>query len=698
MRITVVDILCCESLYKIIRIRKSVREVYYYSLSRSVSIILRVVSLLSHIQFKDFSEIPASRLYRNQGSCYEEQERRLTYLCDLYFEKLDDDSRFVDYCRTARLNMFLAKKQLRQSAYWLLYRPVEILVKSEFLKADDGICFVLRKSPVLHILMPMLKKPNMDVILYQYLGFSKYVMEKEEYVFDAYIKEAYFNNPIFHALKTLRELLILVVNSFCFNTFAEIKAGDYRDRKNAANIGVDKYLRLAEEDCFWVEDARIDPETIYYFEERKPAVENRLFLERDGIRRAHIVRNPIEWLSVKRSGRYDRMLVSADWSGVKRSLALYVRELASGTSFKDGEKRWQTLVLLQMRIWSELWKDIFELLGLKVLISWSDLDNMNTAKTIAADAAEGLVAGGHLSNQPLYSVQTERFYHIAFAWGPHFCSHLFGQYPHMAVVMTGFYFDRRFQEYQVKAAKIRSEYNGNFIITLMDNVFYQDSAYSVETVREMYKLFFNIIDSYPRVILFVKTKRVEVFDKTRKAIPGMDNYIRDGRIVPFIVDSDTNQPYKPACIALASDLVIGLGISSAAAESQFAGTLSFHFDLSSTSDNEFARKALGIAVFRTSDTMREVIEKQINGETAMSYETVSGYYSGLDPFRDGRAAERVGAYLRWLQDGFKAGLSRETAIAHATENYGKQWGYDKVISATSKPNNITDSDRSSQGF
>jgi hypothetical protein len=50
----------------------------------------------------------------------------------------------------------------------------------------------------------------------------------------------------------------------------------------------------------------------------------------------------------------------------------------------------------------------------------------------------------------------------------------------------------------------------------------------------------------------------------------------------------------------------------------------------------------------------------------------------LDPFRDGRAAERMGTYVKWMIDGFKSGLDRENILAEAAERYSSLWGSDKV--------------------
>jgi hypothetical protein len=54
----------------------------------------------------------------------------------------------------------------------------------------------------------------------------------------------------------------------------------------------------------------------------------------------------------------------------------------------------------------------------------------------------------------------------------------------------------------------------------------------------------------------------------------------------------------------------------------------------------------------------------------------------LDPFRDGRAAERLGTYLDWLLSGLNNGLTREKTMADAAERYCHLWGHDKVRSIT----------------
>ena len=57
----------------------------------------------------------------------------------------------------------------------------------------------------------------------------------------------------------------------------------------------------------------------------------------------------------------------------------------------------------------------------------------------------------------------------------------------------------------------------------------------------------------------------------------------------------------------------------------------------------------------------------------------SDYLDEFDPFRDGKAAQRIGTYLQWLMQGFDNGLNREKIMTDAAEQYADKWGANKVI-------------------
>lgn len=56
----------------------------------------------------------------------------------------------------------------------------------------------------------------------------------------------------------------------------------------------------------------------------------------------------------------------------------------------------------------------------------------------------------------------------------------------------------------------------------------------------------------------------------------------------------------------------------------------------------------------------------------------SPFLDRLDPYRDGRAGERMGTYLRWCLEGFDAGLDRDNVIRQANAKFNVRWGHDKA--------------------
>jgi hypothetical protein len=50
----------------------------------------------------------------------------------------------------------------------------------------------------------------------------------------------------------------------------------------------------------------------------------------------------------------------------------------------------------------------------------------------------------------------------------------------------------------------------------------------------------------------------------------------------------------------------------------------------------------------------------------------------LDPFCDKSGGKRIGTYIRWLQEGYKAKMERSAIIERANKKYAESWGADKI--------------------
>lgn len=69
----------------------------------------------------------------------------------------------------------------------------------------------------------------------------------------------------------------------------------------------------------------------------------------------------------------------------------------------------------------------------------------------------------------------------------------------------------------------------------------------------------------------------------------------------------------------------------------------------------------------------------------------------LDPFRDGQATRRLGAYIGWVYEALKDGASTEVAVASASTRFVQRWGEPGVGRALVLSGGNHSADRFGQG-
>jgi hypothetical protein len=133
----------------------------------------------------------------------------------------------------------------------------------------------------------------------------------------------------------------------------------------------------------------------------------------------------------------------------------------------------------------------------------------------------------------------------------------------------------------------------------------------------------------------------------------------------------------PAAAALAADVAVHghLFAATAGVEAALAGVPTLLMDREGWPESTLRRLGAGRVVFHGWDALwGTCLEHWQRPGGAPGFGDWSDMLEELDPFRDGRAAERMGTYLEWLLESFRAGLRRETALADAAERYAARWG------------------------
>jgi len=154
----------------------------------------------------------------------------------------------------------------------------------------------------------------------------------------------------------------------------------------------------------------------------------------------------------------------------------------------------------------------------------------------------------------------------------------------------------------------------------------------------------------------------------------------------YIYDSSgrytTSAP--PVLAGLSADVCIHghLDSGTAALECALEGLPTLLIDREGTIDSKLNDLPEGKVVFKDWPSTIDAIMEHFNTSEGISgFGDWTSIIDDLDPFRDGKAAFRMGTYLKWLIEGFDNNLDREVIMENAAERYKKQWGADKVITS-----------------
>ena len=284
-------------------------------------------------------------------------------------------------------------------------------------------------------------------------------------------------------------------------------------------------------------------------------------------------------------------------------------------------------------------------------------------------------------------------------WGAHLERDKSSRIPYY--VLTGYLGDYRFALLQEQADQIRDRIKSRGakrIIAYFDeharNHPRWNLAYSV--TLEHYSYLLTKVLENPWFGLILKPK---VPSSLRSRLGSVSELLhraeKTGRCYVF-EDGTVQGSYPPAAASLGADIAIHghLFAATAGVESALAGVPTLFMDCEGVSESPLRILGDGKVIFKDMEHLWLTCVNHWNRPKGIpGFGDWSQILDELDPFRDGRAAERMGTYLEWLTEGFKAGLPKETVLADAAERYAKLWGRDKILSVNA-PTNIKDFSKS----
>lgn len=353
------------------------------------------------------------------------------------------------------------------------------------------------------------------------------------------------------------------------------------------------------------------------------------------------------------------------------------------------ERRW---LRLQRRTYGELralWAECFAAEGIKAFVSWHRYDETHCAIADGINDIGGVMAiyqrayESHPSAETAVAADVFFVYSLAMAELERQSGSRVSY-----VVTTGYLGDCRFRLLREPARRIREvlqQRGARRILAFTDENSLDDerwhTGHSFE--REQYAFLLERVLAEPWLGLVCKPKAPASLRRRLGPVAALlDRAVETGRCVVFEQGTARGQgSYPPASAALAADLMIHghLNAGTAGLESALAGVPTLLLDRLGWPVSPLYRLGVGRVVFSDWATLwNACLEHWRRPGGIPGFGDWSPMLDEFDPFRDGRAAERMGTYLQWLLEGFRAGLDREIVMADAAQRYSARWGKDKI--------------------
>ncbi len=351
------------------------------------------------------------------------------------------------------------------------------------------------------------------------------------------------------------------------------------------------------------------------------------------------------------------------------------------------ESLWLTSKINAYHEMKSYWKTLFSTEQVKIFCTWQRFNAQHCPITDALRECGGIMAMYPRAYNPHPCPLTAVSIDVCFSYSKLDADVERRSYSNIPYhVVTGFIGDHRFSLVKPEANRVRMMLQGNGakkIIALFDENSGDDPRWHTdhEFTKGNYIVLLEKVLQEPWLALVIKPKvpgtlRRRLGDVTHI----LDRAIATGRCYIY-EESGTATSYSPAIAALSADIAVHahLCAGTAGVESALAGVPTLLVDREGWSVSPLYELGVGRVVFRDWDTLwNACLDHWASPGGIPGFGSWASIINTIDPFRDGRAAERMGTYLKWILDDLKDGLSREMAMANAAERYCMIWGQDKI--------------------
>ncbi len=334
------------------------------------------------------------------------------------------------------------------------------------------------------------------------------------------------------------------------------------------------------------------------------------------------------------------------------------------------------------------WYDFFSQVNTKLYITWCSFGGLHCAIGDALQSLGGALCLYQRSFLEFPCHETAVFSDVYFGYSKMTADvERKSQSEIPYYVVTGYLGDYRFKAVESKSCEVRKilQKNGaKHIAAYFDENSRADHRLHTghDLMRKNYAFLLEKVLECPWFGLVIKPKAPRTLrNRLGPLAPLLEQALSTGRCYLFEKGA-LHGAYPPAVAAKAADVAIHghLSAVSAGLEAALAGTPTLLYDAEGWPISKFFKLNEGKVAFKDWECLWQLCHDHWFSKGGVpAFGDWSDILDDLDPFRDGLASARAGQYLKWLLDGFKEKLPRETVLENAADRYREKWGADKVI-------------------
>ena len=596
--------------------RKKIHRIFYdsYFLPRFLNFFWK------QIKIKDINKIPIGFI---------KLEKKFFY--NLHWEKIDDFSKNAfnetkvleensNFLKKNKIDLNKYSRHLRDKCVTHAYLPIKFILFSKKFSKQKKAVYIMSKNPLNFLLEDFFK-----IKIKNYFNPFNHTFKKQKNPGDfpqySSYQIDYISPRIFIIKKIIFFLYVCVKGILKRNTFNKSKKICIELHQREINLN-------EITDLYWAKYSKTKKENMITFSYKKWDENSLKTLKKFGIANVDA---------------YTLSIFFKDFMKIIFLMPKFLFFLTKYSSF-DGWKKFNRIYFISKLAY---YNSIYKNYNINFLFSMADFDEDKLIKSQAMENNNGLTSYSHWSNFNCKQTIYHKCCDIFFTWSPHFTKTFFNEYPYRKTYYVGYPNDHIFENINLS----NEDKKENYVIGYMDNIINTDLPYHFLHIKGVYKMFFELLNKYPNLLLYTKPKTKYYYEKFVETSHEMKKFINEGRVVSFF-GSGFNVKMSPAKFSNKCNLVVSQGISSAGAEAGFFGVKSFYYDNMVLKDyNQFSKIGLNKVVFEKISNLKSALEKEINFPNNDSQESKK-CHSILNPFLDGKCGLRTALIIDAIYQNF----------------------------------------------